>query len=139
MGVSTAPTARRRLRLRVTGAVQGAGFRPFVYRAAGEDGLASLLIRQHSDRDDLFVRLRDIDGRAVLYWLDGPLIYALVSDGDEEELRAIVRAAAVDRDPEAARSASVHHIELAGRLAILEYERRVTADGGLVHLHEVAG
>lgn len=55
-----------------------------------------------------------------------------------EELRGIVQAAAAARDPEAARAASIHHIELAGRLAILEYERRVTADGGLVHLDEVA-
>ena len=28
----------------------------------------------------------------MLYWLDGPLIYALVSDGDEEELRAMARS-----------------------------------------------
>lgn len=55
-----------------------------------------------------------------------------------EELTAIVRAAAVDRDPVAARATSEHHIELAGRLAVLEYERRVTPDGGLVHLDEVA-
>ncbi|PRB16572.1 GntR family transcriptional regulator [Microbacterium sp. MYb62] len=68
--------------------------------------------------------------------------YAFLDDGrvaqSYEELRAIVRAAAEDRDPEAARSASVHHIELAGHLAILEYERRVTVDGGVVHLDEVA-
>lgn len=55
-----------------------------------------------------------------------------------EELRSIVERAARERDPEAARVASVHHIELAGRLAILEYERRVTAEGGLVHLEAVA-
>jgi anti-sigma factor RsiW len=73
-------------------AVEGGGGPALELAYAGEDGLASLLIRQHSDRDDLFVRLRDVDGRAVLYWLDGPLIYALVSDGDEEELRAMARS-----------------------------------------------
>ena len=73
-------------------AVEGGGGPALELAYAGEDGLASLLIRQHSDHDDLFVRLRDVDGRAVLYWLDGPLIYALVSDGDEEELRAIARS-----------------------------------------------
>ncbi len=40
MGVATPPGIRRRLRMRVTGAVQGVGFRPFLYRAATEDGLA---------------------------------------------------------------------------------------------------
>lgn len=69
--------------------------------------------------------------------------YAFLDDArvaqSYDELRTIVLATAVDRDPVAARAASEHHIELAGRLAILEYERRVTADGGLVHLAEVAG
>ncbi|MFO7892246.1 MAG: carbamoyltransferase HypF [Longimicrobiales bacterium] len=39
-GAATPSTARRRLRLQVTGAVQGVGFRPFLYRAATEGGLA---------------------------------------------------------------------------------------------------
>lgn len=86
-------------------ALLGARYRPVQFRAveggggpalelayAGDKGLASLLIRQHSDRDDLLVRLRKVGGRAVLYWLDGPLIYALVSDGGEEELRAMARS-----------------------------------------------
>ena len=33
------------------------------------------------------MRFAEVEGRAVLYWLDGPLIYALVGDGGEEELR----------------------------------------------------
>ncbi len=40
MGVATPPETRRRLRLQVTGAVQGVGFRPFLFRAATEDRLA---------------------------------------------------------------------------------------------------
>ncbi len=50
-----------------------------------------------------------------------------------DELQAIVEAAAVVRDPVAARAAAEHHLELAGRLAIIEYEARVTADGRLEH------
>ena len=73
-------------------AVEGGGGPALELAYARDDGLASLLIRQHSDRDDLLVRLRKVDGRSVLYWLDGPLIYALVSDGGEEELRAIARS-----------------------------------------------
>jgi DNA-binding GntR family transcriptional regulator len=45
-----------------------------------------------------------------------------------QELRRVVRAAAVDRDPVAARSACEHHIRLAGELAVIEYSKRVGAD-----------
>ncbi len=38
-GCSVATVARRRLRIRVSGTVQGVGFRPFVYRLASELGL----------------------------------------------------------------------------------------------------
>jgi anti-sigma factor RsiW len=58
----------------------------------GESGLTSLLIRQHSAQDDLLVRFAEVDGRAVLYWLDGPLIYALVGEGGEEELQGMARS-----------------------------------------------
>jgi hydrogenase maturation protein HypF len=40
MTVGSPSLARRRARLRVTGTVQGVGFRPYVYRLAGELGLA---------------------------------------------------------------------------------------------------
>ena len=42
-----------------------------------------------------------------------------------QELRRVVRAVAVDRDPTAARSACEHHIRLAGELAVIEYSKRV--------------
>lgn len=54
----------------------------------GDQGhLTSLLIRQHSNADELPVQHRELEGRSLLYWLDGPLVYVLVGDGDEEELR----------------------------------------------------
>ena len=37
MAVTTPAATRRRLRMQVTGAVQGVGFRPFLYRAATEE------------------------------------------------------------------------------------------------------
>lgn len=43
-----------------------------------------------------------------------------------QELRTIVNAAAVRRDPSAARQACEEHIELAGQLAVMEYQRRAT-------------
>ncbi|GAA1955340.1 GntR family transcriptional regulator [Nocardioides panacihumi] len=58
--------------------------------------------------------------------------YALVDDErvhlSFEELREIVTAAAVTRDPEDARRRCEHHIAIAGRLAVEEYERRLDAE-----------
>jgi anti-sigma factor RsiW len=54
--------------------------------------LTSLIIRQHSDKDDVPVRFREVEGHSVLYWLDGPLLYALVGEGSEDELRAMARS-----------------------------------------------
>ncbi|HEX3363357.1 MAG TPA: acylphosphatase, partial [Solirubrobacterales bacterium] len=53
----TGSATRRRARARVTGTVQGVGFRPFVYRLAGELGLGGWV-------------LNDVDG--VLLEVDGP-------------------------------------------------------------------
>ena len=95
------------------------------------------ILMEGADNEVLTAELAGVHTRIGLFRR-----YAFLDDArvaqSYEELRTIVRAAAADRDPEAARAASVHHIELAGRLAILEYERRVTADGILVHLEAVA-
>ena len=45
-----------------------------------------------------------------------------------EELRKIVQAAAVDRDPARAKTACQEHILLAGDLAILEYGKHIVAE-----------
>jgi anti-sigma factor RsiW len=54
--------------------------------------LTSLTIRQHSDSDDVPVRFRQIEGHSVLYWLDGPLLYVLVGEDGEDELRDMARS-----------------------------------------------
>jgi anti-sigma factor RsiW len=54
-------------------------------------GLTSLLIRQHSSSDDIPVHFTQRGGHSVLYWLDGPLVYALVGDETEADLRALAR------------------------------------------------
>jgi anti-sigma factor RsiW len=54
--------------------------------------LTSLTIRQHSDKDDVPVRFREVEGHSVLYWLDGPLLYVLVGEGGEDELREMARS-----------------------------------------------
>ena len=51
--------------------------------------LTSLTIRQHSDKDDVPVRFRQVDGRSVL---DGPLLYGLVGENGEDELREMARS-----------------------------------------------
>ena len=84
----------------------GANYRPMLFRsvegrvgpgvelayADAEGALTSLLIRQHSDRDDVPVRFRKMADRSVLYWLDGPLLYVLVGVGGEDELRDMARS-----------------------------------------------
>jgi anti-sigma factor RsiW len=84
----------------------GANYRPVLFRsvegrvgpgvelayADAEGALTSLLIRQHSARDDVPVRFREVGGRSVLYWLDGPLLYVLVGVGGEDQLRDMARS-----------------------------------------------
>jgi len=47
----------------------------------------TLYIRQHSDDARLPAKFTQTEGQSVLYWLDGPLLYALVGTADEEKLR----------------------------------------------------
>lgn len=72
----------------VQGAV-GAGLQIAYVRDDGD--WVSLMVRQNSDQDDVPVRLREEEGLQVLYWLDGPLVYALVGAGDEADLRRLAR------------------------------------------------
>ena len=51
--------ARARLRVRVTGTVQGVGFRPYVYRLAGELALAGFVL------NDAHGVLIEVEGDAV--------------------------------------------------------------------------
>jgi hydrogenase maturation protein HypF len=54
-----ASSAARRLRVEIQGAVQGVGFRPFVYRLATELGLAGWVI---NDTQGVFVEVEGADG-----------------------------------------------------------------------------
>ena len=73
-------------------AVAGDGGPALQLAYASGDGLTSLLIRPHADNDELLMRFAEVDGRSVLYWLDGPLIYALVGESGEAELREMARS-----------------------------------------------
>ncbi|HEX8976877.1 MAG TPA: carbamoyltransferase HypF [Solirubrobacteraceae bacterium] len=57
MSALSAPAGLRRARVRVTGVVQGVGFRPYVYRLAGELGLSGWVLN---------------DSRGVLLEIEGP-------------------------------------------------------------------
>lgn len=85
------------------------------------------ILLEGADNDVLSADLAGVHTRIGLFRR-----YAFVDDDrvaqSYEELRRIVRAAAEERDPTAARAASTHHIELAGRLAIHEYERRIAPE-----------
>ncbi len=48
MNVQAPPRGRRRTRVRVNGTVQGVGFRPYVYRLAGELGLGGFVLNDAS-------------------------------------------------------------------------------------------
>ncbi|MGP3533783.1 GntR family transcriptional regulator [Microbacterium sp. RD1] len=95
------------------------------------------ILLEGADNDVLTADLAGIHTRIGLFRRYAFLDDARVAESFDE-LRGIVSAAAVDRDPVAARISAEHHIELAGRLAVIEYERRVRVDGSIAHLDEVA-
>jgi len=59
-------TARRRVRVRVRGTVQGVGFRPYVHRLAGDLGLAGFVL---NDAEGVLVEV-EADGAAVDRFLE---------------------------------------------------------------------
>lgn len=84
-------------------------FYRIMLEGAGNDVLAASLTGIHT-RIGLFRRYAFVDDTRVSMSM--------------EELRRIVRAIAVHRDPVDGRAACEEHIRLAGQLAILEYGRR---------------
>jgi anti-sigma factor RsiW len=73
--------------------VQGSGGAGLQIAYVQDDGdWVSLMVSQHSDQDEMPVQLYKEEGRSVLYWLDGPLLYALVGTGDEDGLRRLARS-----------------------------------------------
>jgi hydrogenase maturation protein HypF len=82
-----APT-RRRARVRVEGTVQGVGFRPYVYRLAGDLGLAGFVLN---------------DARGVLLEVEGEDAaverFLARLDRDAPPLASIERVVAEDREP----------------------------------------
>ena len=58
-----------------------------------ENALTSLLVRELSDEDSLPARFVDQDGYQILYWIDGPSIYALVGqDVNQEQLKQMAKS-----------------------------------------------
>jgi DNA-binding GntR family transcriptional regulator len=91
-------------------------------RGASKDQFYDLLLCG-ADNDVLEVMLRGIHTRIGIfrhYAFVDPERVAISMD----EVRRIVDAAAVSRDPELARRICEQHISRAGELAIMEYERR---------------
>jgi hydrogenase maturation protein HypF len=102
----SAPPDRRRARVRVTGTVQGVGFRPYVYRLAGELGLSGFVL------NDARGVLLEVEGRGAVVGeflarlsVEAPPLAVLervsVDDldpagGDRFEIRASPRGEAAD-------------------------------------------
>jgi DNA-binding GntR family transcriptional regulator len=84
------------------------------------------LLLDGTDNEVLAADLRTVHARIALFRR-----YAFVDDArvrlSFDELRGIVEAAAIMRDPAEARRRCEHHIAVAGRLAAKEYERRLEA------------
>jgi anti-sigma factor RsiW len=59
---------------------------------ADEEGAkVTLYVRRVDDTDDVLSNVVEAEGYKVLYWLDGPMLYALVGDIDEEEMSRLAR------------------------------------------------
>lgn len=94
-------------------------FYRILLEGTGNDILASSLRGVHT-RIGLFRRFAFVDDTRVSMSM--------------EELRRIVRAIAIKRDPVEGRAACEEHIRLAGQLAVLEYARRQPHDPQRSHL-----
>ena len=81
-GMRAPPTSKRtaRLRIRIRGAVQGVGFRPFVYRVAARHALSGFVLN---------------DGEGVLLEVEGLALHAFVA-GLEDEAPPLARIDDVD-------------------------------------------
>lgn len=93
-------------------------FYRLLLEGAGNPVLASSLAQIHA-RIGIFRHFSFVDPKRV--------------EVSYEEIQAIITAMAQRRDPEAARSASAHHITFAGELAVFEYTKRFSHeknDGG---------
>lgn len=79
------------------------GSRVTVTYADRQDRRRTLFIRKFTTGKSLPVKYRTTDGFPVLYWLDGPLVYILVGEGDRGELISIAeeiyRSAAIGALP----------------------------------------
>lgn len=80
-----------------------AGSRVTVTYADRQDRRRTLFVRKFTAGESLPVKYRKTDGFPVLYWLDGPLVYILVGEGDRKELISIAeeiyRSAAIGALP----------------------------------------
>ena len=88
MSVRAPSRSLRRARVRVQGTVQGVGFRPFVYRLAGELGLSGFVLN---------------DSRGVLIEVEGSLAsvgrFLARLESDAPPLAILDRVEAAEREP----------------------------------------
>ena len=85
LGIGLEPVAIRTLTGHTGAAIQVAYLDP-------DNKLTSLLVHEMSDDADMPAKFTAQDELNILYWIDGPLVYALVGDADEQELRALARS-----------------------------------------------
>ena len=88
MSVDAPAASRRRIRVRVQGTVQGVGFRPYVYRLAGELHLSGFVL---NDSSGVLLEVEG-DGAAVAEFL-------VRLDRDAPPLAVLERVEADERDP----------------------------------------